>query len=101
MKIHYLVAPKKILGKAGKVVGVECLRMKLGDPDESGRPRPTTVPDSEFILEADSVIPAIGQSIDLSFLPQAKNGTFLKKGSAVDPVTNATNAAGVFAGGDM
>lgn len=102
VKIHYLVAPKKIIGKEGKVVGLECLRMELGEPDESGRPRPVPIAGSEFILEVDSVIPAIGQSIDLSCLSQGKDWNISRRGTlVVDPITYATNIPGIFAGGDM
>jgi heterodisulfide reductase subunit A-like polyferredoxin len=102
VKINYLVAPQKILGKEGKVTRLECLRMELGDPDESGRRRPIPIAGSEFTLDVDSVVPAIGQSIDLSFLPQEREWNVAKKGTLViDPVTGATNVAGIFAGGDM
>ncbi|KAF0123567.1 MAG: NADPH-dependent glutamate synthase beta chain-like oxidoreductase, partial [bacterium] len=63
IKIHCLVAPVRILGKDGRVVGLECIRMKLGEPDESGRKRPIPIEDSGFIIEVDAVIPAIGQSL--------------------------------------
>ncbi|MFH0811746.1 MAG: NAD(P)-binding protein, partial [Pseudomonadota bacterium] len=102
VKIHYLLAPKRILGKDGKMVGIECIRMELGEPDASGRRRPIPVPGSEFVMEMDAVVPAIGQSIDLSFLPEEKKPNVSKRGGVeVDPVTYATNVPGIFAGGDM
>ncbi|MBW1911932.1 MAG: FAD-dependent oxidoreductase, partial [Deltaproteobacteria bacterium] len=102
VKINYLAAPERIVGMDGKVSGVECIRMKLGEPDESGRRRPVPIPGSEFTLEVDAVVPAIGQSIDLSFLPEDKKWDISKRGRLeVDLVTGATNVEGIFAGGDM
>ena len=64
-----LAAPVEILTDAtGKVTGVRCVKMKQGEKDDSGRPRPVPIPGSEFELEADTVIPAIGQSIRLDFI---------------------------------
>ena len=68
VKFHYLCNPTRIIAPAGKVVGVECIRMELGEPDASGRRRPVPVPGSEFVIETDILIPAIGQKVDLSFL---------------------------------
>jgi len=102
VKINYLVAPTRIEGKDGKVSGIECVRMELGEPDESGRRRPVPIPGSEFTIEADAVVPAIGQSIDLSFLPQDRKWGVNNRGRLdVDPLTYATSVEGVFAGGDM
>lgn len=79
---------------------MQCVRMKLGEPDDSGRRRPVPVPGSEFFLPCDIVVPAIGQAADLSFLDGrievGKRGTI-----SVDPVTLATSVPGVFAGGDI
>ncbi|MFH0812507.1 MAG: NAD(P)-binding protein, partial [Pseudomonadota bacterium] len=100
--IHYLVAPSRIIGNNGKVSAIECIRMELGEPDASGRRRPIPIPGSEFTLTVDSVVPAIGQSIDLSFLSEGKEWGITKRGTlTVDPVTYATNLPGIFAGGDM
>lgn len=100
--INYLVAPKRILGKGGKVAGIECIRMELGEPDESGRRRPVPIAGSEFEIEVDSVVPAIGQSPELSFLPDGKEWKITRRGTLeVDPLTYATQVEGVFAGGDM
>ena len=68
VNFHFLTAPKRILAENGRVTGLECIRMKLGEPDKSGRPRPMPVEGSEFIFECDTIISAIGQKIDLSFL---------------------------------
>ncbi len=56
-----LVQPKRILVESGEVVGIEMIRMRLGPPDESGRPRPIPIEGSEFTLEADTVIAAVGE----------------------------------------
>jgi formate dehydrogenase beta subunit len=101
INIHYLAAPSKIVGNSGKVTGLECTKMKLGKPDESGRARPLPINNSEFIIEADIIIPAISQQPDLSFLPKdhkidiSRWNTF-----AADENTMATNIPSVFAGGD-
>lgn len=101
VEIEYLAAPTRILGENGKVVGIECQRMELGEPDESGRRSPIPVEGSAFVIKADTVITAIGQLPDLSIFEHGKtrlahNGRTL----AVDPVTLATNVPRVFAGGD-
>lgn len=100
IKIEFLVSPKKILGKDGRVVGLECVRMELGEPDETGRRRPMPIEDSEFTWECDTVILAIGEEPDLSFLPKEVELSE-EKTILVDPVTMETTMRGVFAGGDV
>ena len=97
--IHFLVAPKRILSKNGCVTGIECIKLNLGEPDESGRRKPVPVEGSEFIIETDTVIEAIGQQTDLSFVPEVKIGK--QKTIVVDPLTLETNVRGIFAGGDV
>jgi formate dehydrogenase beta subunit len=101
VKFHYLCNPVRIIEKDGKVTGMECIRMELGEPDESGRRRPVPIKGSEFFIEADIVIPAIGQAIDLSFLEE-KDGVKTTKRStvAVQEGTFQTNREGIFSGGD-
>ena len=101
VKFHYLCNPVRIIEKDGKVTGMECIRMELGEPDESGRRRPVPIKGSEFFIEADIVIPAIGQAIDLSFLEE-KDGVKTTKRStiAVQEGTFQTNRAGIFSAGD-
>jgi len=100
VKIRFLVSPTKILGEDGQATAVECVRIELGEPEETGRRRPTPIEDSEFTTELDTVILAIGESPDLSFLSEeiavSEQNTIL-----VDPVTMMTNFPGVFAGGDV
>lgn len=69
VQFEFLVLPKKIVVDENRqVTGVECLRMELGEPDDSGRRRPQPIEGSEFIVECDTLIPAIGQDPDLSFI---------------------------------
>ena len=101
VNFHYLCNPTKILSREGKVVGVECIRMELGEPDKSGRRRPVPVAGSEFVIETDILIPAIGQKVNLSFLSE-KDGIKLTKWNTIDAdaETFATSQEGVFASGD-
>ena len=102
IKIHYLAAPKKVLGNNGKVKGLECIKMELGEPDESGRKHPVPIEGSEFILKVDSVVPAIGQSADLTFLSENMGINISKWGTIeADPITFTTNIPGIFSGGDV
>ena len=97
IKIEFLVAPKEVILKDGKVVGLRCIRMKLGPPDESGRPKPIPIEGSEFDIATDSIIVAIGQQPDLSFLlPEIT----LKKNKILCDEWGRTNVKGIFAGGD-
>jgi NADPH-dependent glutamate synthase beta subunit-like oxidoreductase len=99
VKIEFLVSPKKILGENGKVCAIECVRMQLAEPDETGRRKAIPVEGSEFKRETDMVILAIGESPDLEFLPKDvelnEDGTLW-----VDPITMETSLSGVFGGGD-
>ncbi|MCW3986579.1 MAG: FAD-dependent oxidoreductase [Candidatus Bathyarchaeota archaeon] len=99
VNLHFLAAPKRILGKDGKVIGIECTKTALGLPDESGRRRPVPVKGSEFVVPVDSVLLAIGEMPDISFLPKEIE---VVRGNRVivDEVTLETKLPGVFAGGD-
>jgi heterodisulfide reductase subunit A-like polyferredoxin len=100
--IEFLVSPVRILGdEQGRVVGLECVRMKLGEPDHSGRRRPVPIAGSEFTLKADMVVQAIGQAPDLSFLGQGHRFAITREGTFnIDRVSYMTNRPGVFAAGD-
>jgi len=101
VSITYLSAPQEILVKDGKVVGVRCIKMELGEPDSSGRRRPVPIPGSEYDIVIDQLIPAIGQRTDLSSIEDTMGLEFSRWGTVeVDPVTYATGREGVFAGGD-
>jgi NADPH-dependent glutamate synthase beta subunit-like oxidoreductase len=97
INFHYLAAPVRALGRDGALTGLECIRMELGEPDESGRRRPVPIAGSEFTLECDTLLVAIGQTVDTPFesLSLARRGTYV-----ADPVTLQSNVPGVFAGGD-
>lgn len=102
VKINYLTNPTKILGRDGKVVGMECLKMRLGEPDASGRRRPIPIEGSEFIIDVDQVIMAIGQAADVTFLQKTDGVEVTKWGTLkVDDDTLQTSIPGVFAGGDV
>ena len=101
VKFHFLTQPIKILAQAGKVVGLECLRMKLGEPDQSGRARPIPVEGSNFIIEADAVVAAIGQACVFDYLKPGQ-GVKLSKWNTliVDRWTLRVDDTPLFGGGD-
>ena len=102
IQIAYLAAPQEVILQDGKVAGLRCLRMKLGEPDASGRRRPVPIPGSEYDLEIDQLISAIGQRPDLSALEHVTGLDFSSRGTAeTDPLTFVTGREGVFAGGDL
>ena len=99
---HLLNNPTKILGdEQGNVTGMECVRMELGEPDASGRRRPVEVPGSEFVLEVDSVIMAIGTSPN-PLIKSTTQGLETQKwgGIVVEEATGLTSRERVYAGGD-
>ena len=75
-QITYLSAPQEVLTRDGKVVGLRCIRMELSEPDSSGRKRPIPIPGSEYDIEIDQLIPAIGQRPDLSAVENVTGLTF-------------------------
>ncbi len=101
--IHLLTNPKRIIGNdEGRVVAIECLRMELGEPDDSGRRRPIPIEGSEFIIEADTVIPALGNKPNPLIGQTTPDLKMTKWGTiVVDENTMATPKEGVFAGGDI
>jgi putative selenate reductase len=95
-----LVSPKRVIRKDGRLAALECVRNELGEPDPDGRQRPVPVPGSEFLIEADSVILAIGQRPDIAFLDGSAI-TLRKSGViATEPQTGKATAC-VYAGGDV
>jgi NADH-quinone oxidoreductase subunit F len=99
---HFLTNPTRIVHEGWRVKGLECILMEPGEADESGRRRPVPVEGSEFFFEADTVIPAVGQAPDLSFLPEDTKLERARWGALqVDPNSLATNVPGIFAGGDF
>jgi len=102
VQVNFLVSPTRIESDNWKAIGLQCTRMQLGEPDAGGRRRPVPIPGSEFFAEADTVIAAVGQAPDLSFLPRdsALERTRWER-LAVDDNRLATSVDGVFAGGDF
>ena len=102
VKIYFLVSPKQIIGENGKVKAVECLRMRLGEPDASGRRRPIPISFSEHKYYVNTVIPALGQVAEASCIPtELLDKEARTPRIKVDPVTMETGIPGVFAGGDI
>ncbi|NIA19402.1 MAG: FAD-dependent oxidoreductase, partial [Xanthomonadaceae bacterium] len=98
---HYLTQPIKVIAEKGKVVGLQCIKMQLGEPDESGRCRPEPVEDSEFVIDCDIVVPAIGQTIDLSMLEGVDNVETTRRNTiVVNEVTKQTENPKIFSAGD-
>jgi len=98
---HFLTTPVRVLAEEGRVVGLECIKMKLGKPDASGRRRPVPIAGSEFVFDCDTVVPAIGQQIDLSLLAGVDGiKTTRWNAIAVDAVTKQTSRPKIFSAGD-
>ncbi len=96
-------APTKIIQDAsGTLTGLELIKMKQGEPDKSGRRRPVVDPGTEFVVPCNTVIPAFGQSPDVSYFPTHVQGVVTTDWQTVktDPWNFMTDRAGVFAGGD-
>ena len=99
---HFLTTPTRILAdENGKVTGLELIKMELGEPDASGRRRPVPQEGSEYIVEADCVIPAIGQSPNPDLVP-TDLGVEITRWQTLDgdPITGQTAVPYVFTGGD-
>jgi len=103
VRFQFLTNPVRYIGNEdGWVVAAECIRMELGEPDASGRRRPIPIPGSEFTLEVDQVIVAIGTHANPLVPSTTKDLQLNKWGYIVaDPETGATSREGVFAGGDI
>ncbi len=101
VKIIFLVAPTRVLIDKRRVKGIECIRTKLGQPDESRRMRPIPVEGSEFVVETNAIISAVGEQPDLSVWKDAEISLPIRDELIVaDPVTLETGVLGIFAGGD-
>lgn len=100
--LQLFAAPTKLIQQDGKLAGIELIKMKLGEPDASGRRRPIPEKGSEFVLNCDTVIPAFGQAPDVSYFPSHVKGVKTSKWKTVvtDPWNFMTDRAGVFSGGD-
>ncbi len=101
VRMDFLVSPIELLGEDGKLKAIRFIRNKLGEPDASGRRSPVPIAGSEFTLPCDTIIPAVSQAADLSFLPVESSFEVNRGRIKVDPATYATNVRGVFACGDF
>ncbi len=97
IEFHYLTAPTRVITDGDQVVAVECIRMELGEPDESGRRRPVPVEGSEFRVEVAGVVTALGETGELEFMPPDVS----RNGRVSTDARFATSAEGVFAAGDI
>jgi glutamate synthase (NADPH/NADH) small chain len=103
IEMNLLCNPVEILGDAeGRVTGIRCIRMELGEPDASGRRKPVEIKGSEFEMVCDAVIVAVGNSPNPIITKSTPDLEATKWGTIkVDEATNATSKPGVYAGGDI
>jgi len=99
MKSHFMTWPTRIVGKNGQVVGLECARMGLGKPNEKGLRKLIPIEGSNFVIDLDSVILAVGQAPSISPSEEIELGE--KNSIIVNPVTLETNLPGVYACGEI
>jgi glutamate synthase (NADPH/NADH) small chain len=101
VEFQLLTNPVKVVGdENGYVTGIECIRMELGEPDERGRRRPIPVPDSNFVLEVDAMIDALGTSPNPLLRMTTEGLEADKHGCLIADEKGKTTREGVFAGGD-
>jgi len=103
VKFNFLANPTRFIGdENGWLKGMECIRMELGEPDESGRRRPIPIEGSEFVMDVDMAVIAIGTSAQPLIRMTTPDLEFNERGYiVVDPETGATSKEGVYAGGDI
>ena len=100
IKIEFLTVPSRFSAENKKLAKMACVRMKLGEPDASGRPRPIPIDGSEFTISVDTVIAALGQAPEADFTKQS-GVSLSKKGTIeINTKTGVTSVKGIFAGGD-
>ncbi|CAB1076791.1 4Fe-4S ferredoxin [Alkalispirochaeta odontotermitis] len=102
IRFHFQAAPIKILDEHGNVSAIQCIRTRLAEADDTGRPRPVPVEGSEFVIQTDHIIPAIGQTPDFDLLGD-DHGLALTRWNllSVNTATLQTNRPAIFAGGDV
>lgn len=101
IKLEILTQPVAVLADNGRISAIRCVRMRLGEPDSSGRRRPIPIEGSEFEIPCDAMVAAIAQAPEISFLDPDHGLEITRWGTfKVDPQTLETNRPGVFAGGD-
>jgi NADH-quinone oxidoreductase subunit F len=98
--VHFLTTPVKVVVENGRAVAVECIRMKLGDIDASGRPKPMPIEGSNFTIKLDTLILAISERPDTSYIAETDGISRAGENIVVDRETQMTTRKGVFAGGD-
>ena len=102
VRFHFLKSPKRILGNEDeRVVGIECLDYELGEPDDSGRRRPVAIPDSENVIDLDTVIVSIGNDSNPLLVTTTPELKVNRRGNIITDDTGETSIPGVFAGGDI
>jgi len=101
IKIEFLTTPIRFSAENKKLAKMECVRMKLGEPDASGRPRPIPIEGSEFTTLLDTVIAALGQVPETEFVRELEISLSKRGTIQIDSKTGATNVEGVFSGGDV
>lgn len=102
VEFHILQSPKRIIGdENSRVTAIECLRYELGEPDSSGRRRPVPIEDSEFRIDVDAVIMAIGNIANPLIRQTTPGLVFNKWGNIVVDENCKTSLEGVYAGGDI
>lgn len=100
VKFHFLMMPIRVIAKDNKVVGLECKKMELGEPDESGRRRPVPIEGSDFVFECDTIVPAIGQKVDLSLTDEMELEKTSWNTLVVNEDTKQTQRPKIFSAGD-
>jgi heterodisulfide reductase subunit A-like polyferredoxin len=101
VRLEILTQPVRVLHENGRVSGLRCMRMRLGEPDASGRRRPIPIEGSEFDISCDAMVAAIAQAPEISFLDPDHGLEITRWGTfKVNPDTLETNRPGIFAGGD-
>ncbi|MBI2974677.1 MAG: FAD-dependent oxidoreductase, partial [Deltaproteobacteria bacterium] len=93
VSIEFLTAPKKVITEKGKAISLECQRMKLGDPDASGRRTPIPVGGTEYIIKTDLILTAIGETADAGLIP-SENPKFFTGGDMLEQPRTVVNAIG-------
>ena len=103
VNFQLLTAPKRVIAdENGKVIGLECTKMELGEADASGRQSVVEIPNSEFVIDCDAIVVSIGNRPNPLIPMTCRNLKTTKKGTLeVNPETLQTSMAGVFAGGDV
>ncbi|MFA6867285.1 MAG: NADPH-dependent glutamate synthase [Clostridia bacterium] len=101
IQFNLLTNPVEILGENGRVVGMKCIKMELGEPDKSGRRRPLEIVGSEFVFSCDQIIVALGTSPNPLIRKTSEGIDFTNKGTIIaNEITGETTLENVYAGGD-